>query len=103
MRLKKFTKKNLRADGACDLGMEFVAPLIKAKKDVALSIYRSKHDERFGWLSWSLDNGYDLRSIGLPGLRQLGEWFGYDSSCNCDSCTTLTKQIASVKKQEAKK
>ena len=100
MKLKKFTEKNLRADKACLAGMQFVLPVIKAKEDVAMALYKSGH---YPWLFWALGRGYDVSSLGPTRLSRVGKENNYGKRCACEACKGFDRHLAMFKKQEAQK
>ena len=100
MRLKKFTEKNLVRDEACPQGLTFVLPLIEAKKDVALALYKARH---WSWLWWAAFNGYDLSSLG-PKQRAAIIANADFADCDCTDCRRTRRHIEAMPaKSEAKK
>lgn len=85
--LKKFTVRNLNKDRACPEGMDFVRPLIKEGKDVAMALYKAKQYE---WLEWAVTMGYDVRHLGRGRIRRIADKNDYISTCDCSVCSGFT-------------
>lgn len=101
MRLKKFTLKNLLNDHACDEGLEFVTPVIKAKGNVALALKKSRKPD---WIEWAASRGYDVSDCGERYLAARFREYSYGgpTNCDCDGCRSFRANIAKAKRLATK-